>query len=70
MSLPPNLGADILVGADFLHVYKVSEGGEVLLKAKEEVMDVVQASYPPESLNGVDEFIISRRLSRSAPKIC
>ncbi|KAN0070817.1 hypothetical protein V8E54_010982 [Elaphomyces granulatus] len=36
--LTSNLGADILVGADFLHVYKVSEGGEVLPKA---VMDVV-----------------------------
>jgi ATP-dependent Clp protease ATP-binding subunit ClpA len=36
-----NLRADILVGADFLHVYKVSEGGEVPLKAKEAVMDVV-----------------------------
>src|SRR5580658_4645916 len=57
------------LGADFLHVYKVSEGGEVPLKAKRTVMDVVQASYPPEFLNRVNEFIISKRLSRSAPKI-
>ena len=29
-------------------------------------MDVVQASYPPEFLNRLDEFIIFRRLSREA----
>jgi hypothetical protein len=64
--LTSNLGADILVGADLLHVYKVSEGGEVPLKAKKAVMDAVQVSYPPE-FHGVGEFIISKRLSRSAP---
>jgi len=36
------------LGADFLH--KVSEGGEVALKAKKAVMDVVQASYLQSSL--------------------
>ena len=29
-------------------------------------MDVVAASYPPEFLNRIDEFIIFRRLSRTA----
>ena len=29
-------------------------------------MDIVAASYPPEFLNRIDEFIIFRRLSRSA----
>jgi ATP-dependent Clp protease ATP-binding subunit ClpA len=70
ISLTSNLGADILVGADFLHVYKVSEGGEVLLKAKRTVMDVVQASYPPEFLNRVNEFIISKRLFEVCLRYC
>ncbi|OXV09460.1 hypothetical protein Egran_02771 [Elaphomyces granulatus] len=64
--LTSNLGADILVGADPLHAYKVSEDGEVPPEVKKAVMDVVQASYPPEFLNRMDEFIIFRRLSRSA----
>jgi len=29
-------------------------------------MDIVAASYPPEFLNRIDEFILFRRLSRSA----
>jgi ATP-dependent Clp protease ATP-binding subunit ClpB len=29
-------------------------------------MDIVSSSYPPEFLNRIDEFIIFRRLSRSA----
>lgn len=68
--LTSNLGADFLVGADFLHVYKVSEGGEVPLKVKRTVMDVVQASYPPEFLNRVNEFIISKRLFEVCLRYC
>jgi ATP-dependent Clp protease ATP-binding subunit ClpB len=58
------------LGADLLHVYKVSEGGEVPLKAKKAVMDVVQASYPPEFLNRVNEFIISKRLFEVCLRYC
>lgn len=64
--LTSNLGADILVGADPLHSYKDSEGGEVSPEIKKAVMEVVQASYPPEFLNRIDEFIIFKRLSREA----
>lgn len=64
--LTSNLGADILVGADPLHSYKISDDGEVSSETKKAVMDVVQSSYPPEFLNRLDEFIIFKRLSRSA----
>jgi ATP-dependent Clp protease ATP-binding subunit ClpB len=64
--LTSNLGADILVGADPLHSHKLSEDGDISPEAKKAVMDVVQGSYPPEFLNRIDEFIIFKRLSRSA----
>lgn len=64
--LTSNLGADILVGSDPQHSQKISEDGEVSLEMKKAVMDVVQASYPPEFLNRIDEFIVFKRLSRSA----
>jgi ATP-dependent Clp protease ATP-binding subunit ClpB len=64
--LTSNLGADILVGADPLHSYKIDDDGEVSPGIKKAVMDVVQSSYPPEFLNRLDEFIIFKRLSRSA----
>ncbi len=64
--LTSNLGADILVGEDPLHSYKDYDGDEISPSVKKAVMDVVHASYPPEFLNRIDEFIIFRRLSRSA----
>ncbi|KAJ5677191.1 uncharacterized protein N7477_002824 [Penicillium maclennaniae] len=64
--LTSNLGADILVGADPLHAYKDDGTSEVPPDIKQAVMDVVQASYPPEFLNRIDEFIIFKRLSREA----
>jgi ATP-dependent Clp protease ATP-binding subunit ClpB len=66
--LTSNLGADILVGADPLHSYKGSgeEDDQISPAMKKAVMDVVNSSYPPEFLNRIDEFIIFRRLSRSA----
>ncbi|KAI9839820.1 MAG: chaperone ATPase hsp78 [Sarea resinae] len=64
--LTSNLGADILVGDDPLHSYKENEEGEISPTIKKAVMDVVSANYPPEFLNRIDEFIIFRRLSRSA----
>ncbi|OQD69954.1 hypothetical protein PENDEC_c028G00450 [Penicillium decumbens] len=64
--LTSNLGADILVGGDPLHVYKADGGSEVPPDIKQAVMEVVQNSYPPEFLNRIDEFIIFKRLSREA----
>jgi len=64
--LTSNLGADILVGGDPLHVYKDDGGSEVPPDIKQAVMEVVQSSYPPEFLNRIDEFIIFKRLSREA----
>ncbi|ETN46598.1 uncharacterized protein HMPREF1541_00784 [Cyphellophora europaea CBS 101466] len=53
-----NLGADILV-AD-------SAAENVTPEQKAAVMDVVQASYAPEFLNRIDEFIVFNKLSKSA----
>ncbi|KAI9708989.1 MAG: chaperone ATPase hsp78 [Candelaria pacifica] len=64
--LTSNLGADILLGADPLHSHKQSEGDEITAPMKKAVMDVVGASYSPEFLNRIDEFIIFQRLSRAA----
>lgn len=58
--LTSNLGADILVED------KNQGDGEASPEMKKAVMEVVQASYPPEFLNRIDEFIIFRRLSREA----
>ncbi|GAB7366038.1 hypothetical protein MBLNU230_g7607t1 [Neophaeotheca triangularis] len=58
--LTSNLGAEALV-AD-----TSSEGADISKAVKQSVLDVVQASYPPEFLNRIDEFIVFRRLSREA----
>jgi ATP-dependent Clp protease ATP-binding subunit ClpB len=57
--LTSNLGAEALVADE-------SVGSEISSEVKQSVMDVVQASYPPEFLNRVDEFIVFKRLSREA----
>ncbi|KAF2088941.1 heat shock protein 78 [Saccharata proteae CBS 121410] len=65
--LTSNLGADIIVGEDVLHRHQVdSESGEIAPAVKKRVMDVVASAYPPEFLNRIDEFIIFKRLSKSA----
>ncbi|PLB43782.1 putative heat shock protein/chaperonin HSP78 [Aspergillus steynii IBT 23096] len=64
--LTSNLGADILVGADPLHSHKDLGGEELSPEIRKAVMDVVQASYPPEFLNRMDEFIVFKRLSKEA----
>ncbi|KZF26470.1 oligomeric mitochondrial matrix chaperone [Xylona heveae TC161] len=66
--LTSNLGAEILVGDDHLHSYKTAgaDDAEIPEAVKKAVMDVVGSAYPPEFLNRIDEFIIFRRLSRSA----
>jgi ATP-dependent Clp protease ATP-binding subunit ClpB len=57
--LTSNLGAEILVGEG-------SDSEVVTPEAKKAVMDIVQASYAPEFLNRIDEFIIFNKLSKSA----
>ena len=62
--LTSNLGsADILAGAE---ANKGQNEDALSPETKEAVMEVVRASYPPEFLNRIDEFIIFQRLSRSA----
>ncbi|KAL1607765.1 chaperone ATPase hsp78 [Paraconiothyrium brasiliense] len=62
--LTSNLGAEIIVGDDALS--QASDSGEISSDVRNAVMDVVSASYPPEFLNRIDEFILFRRLSREA----
>ena len=57
--LTSNLGADILTGAG-------ADLENVTPEQKKGVMEVVQASYAPEFLNRIDEFIIFNKLSKSA----
>ncbi|KAI9673525.1 MAG: chaperone ATPase hsp78 [Trizodia sp. TS-e1964] len=66
--LTSNLGADILMGSDPSYQYKNDDADhdEITPLMKKGVMDIVNMSYPPEFLNRIDEFIIFRRLSRSA----
>ncbi|KAK5223346.1 chaperone ATPase hsp78 [Exophiala xenobiotica] len=57
--LTSNLGAEILMGSG-------ANVENVTPEQKKGVMEVVQASYPPEFLNRIDEFIIFNKLSKSA----
>ena len=62
--LTSNLGSEeILAGAES---NMGQEESAISPETKQRVMDIVQASYPPEFLNRLDEFIIFQRLSRSA----
>lgn len=63
--LTSNLGADIIVGEDLIIQASKSES-EISPRVRSAVMDVVSATYPPEFLNRIDEFIIFNRLSREA----
>lgn len=63
--LTSNLGADIIVGDDIIHQVSKNES-EISPQVRGAVMDVVSATYPPEFLNRIDEFIIFNRLSREA----
>jgi ATP-dependent Clp protease ATP-binding subunit ClpB len=60
-----NLGADIIVGDEDLDSTG-NESSEISPATRTAVMDVVSATYPPEFLNRLDEFIVFRRLSREA----
>lgn len=61
--LTSNLGAEVLVaGAGDAGVQE----GSVPKETREKVLELVQASYAPEFLNRIDEFIVFNPLSRSA----
>ena len=60
--LTSNLGAKFLVANESLQTL----GNGITEEAKRSVMDVVNASYPPEFLNRLDEFIIFNRLSKDS----
>lgn len=61
-----NLGAEVLVSADPGYGPENAGGDAISAKTKKTVMEIVQSSYAPEFLNRIDEFIIFKRLSRSA----
>ncbi|KAF2154785.1 P-loop containing nucleoside triphosphate hydrolase protein [Myriangium duriaei CBS 260.36] len=59
--LTSNLGAEALLMDETV-------GSDISSRVKSQVMDTVQATYPPEFLNRIDEFIVFKRLSREALK--
>lgn len=61
--LTSNLGAELLVADDSTAADGTSE---ISSEVRKSVMDVVQASYAPEFLNRLDEFITFKRLSKEA----
>jgi ATP-dependent Clp protease ATP-binding subunit ClpB len=63
--LTSNLGAEIIVGEDLVHKGE-QEAAKISPEVRNAVMDVVSATYPPEFLNRIDEFILFNRLSREA----
>ncbi len=62
IALTSNIGAEILVSADTLH----EESTEISPGNKDAIMRQVAASFPPEFINRIDEFVFFRRLSKSA----
>ena len=64
--LTSNLGAEVLVAAQEGYPASGSTEPDIPASAKNAVMEIVQASYPPEFLNRLDEFVIFRRLSQHA----
>lgn len=64
--LTSNLGAEILLQPDTSAQKGREIGDEITPEKQQAVMDVVRASFAPEFLNRLDEFIVFRRLSRQA----
>ena len=64
--LTSNLGAELLVNADQQSVATGGPEDAISLHMKESVMNVINSSFAPEFLNRIDDFIIFRRLSKSA----
>ena len=60
--LTSNLGAELLVRSDA----QSPAGDSLSPETRQAVMDVIRASFTPEFLNRIDEFIIFQRLSKSA----
>ncbi|KAF2739889.1 P-loop containing nucleoside triphosphate hydrolase protein [Polyplosphaeria fusca] len=63
--LTSNLGAEVIVGEDAIHQAD-KDATEISSRTRDTVMDIVSATYAPEFLNRIDEFIVFRRLSREA----
>ncbi|KAL8953447.1 MAG: hypothetical protein Q9222_000694 [Ikaeria aurantiellina] len=61
-----NLGADSLLHLDASASRNRGAVGEIGAETQQAVMNAVQASFAPEFLNRLDEFIIFQRLSKQA----
>lgn len=64
--LTSNLGAELLVRPDTQNSTAGDAGDAIKPEVKEAVMDTIRASFAPEFLNRIDEFIVFQRLSKSA----
>lgn len=64
--LTSNLGAEILLQPDVSAQGGQELSGKITPEKQQAVMDVVRASFAPEFLNRLDEFIVFRRLSKQA----
>lgn len=64
--LTSNLGAELLVRPDTQNSTAGDAGDAIKLEVKKAVMDTIRASFAPEFLNRIDEFIVFQRLSKSA----
>ena len=64
--LTSNLGAELLVNGDQQIASTGRFEDEISPYIKESVMNVINSSFAPEFLNRIDDFIIFRRLSKSA----
>lgn len=67
--LTSNLGAELLVRPDTqnLTAGDAGDAGDAIKpEVKEAVLDAIRASFAPEFLNRIDEFIVFQRLSKSA----
>ena len=64
--LTSNLGAELLVNGDQQSVSTGGSEDEISPNMKESVMNVINSSFAPEFLNRIDDFIIFKRLSKSA----
>ncbi|KAL8944069.1 MAG: hypothetical protein Q9216_000660 [Gyalolechia sp. 2 TL-2023] len=64
--LTSNLGAELLLQSDLSAQAEEDIGDEITQEKQRAVMDAVRASFAPEFLNRLDEFIIFRHLSKQA----
>lgn len=64
--LTSNLGAELLVRSDAQSSDGSNAGDTISPETRQAVMDSIRASFAPEFLNRIDEFIIFQRLSKSA----